>query len=840
MRLGKTHFIAAVPVPSGFVAGCIALQYLTALPPAWLLSTLLALAFCLVFLARRFPSLCLIAAVLLGFSWAGWRADTALSNRLAATLEGADLSLTGWVASLPLEGQHATRFLFHVDSCEGIKQGCPVGDLVRLTWSRAFSSRTPLSGDEATALPPAIRPGDRWTLNVRLKRPAAVVNPGIFDAELRMLEEGIMATGYVRRARSGDPPNEQLPGRVLTLGTAFELARQQGIDSLSESLRGARADVRGVLLALSFGDQTAISTPDWEVFNHTGVGHLMSISGLHITMLAAMAGWVARQVLGTRLIAASGLLLRVPALRLQWAFALLTAFVYSGLAGWGIPAQRTCWMLLVTAWAMSSGRTRNILPVLSLAAAVVCVLDPWAPLAAGFWLSFAAVAAIVLHGSFVRRRVRIIDTGDAEAGRGLARQRAVSKVMKTFGEATRTQWAATLSLLPLGALFFSSFSLVSPLANAFAVPLVSCLVTPATLLLAVLSFVWPELAQTLSSVVTAPVAVLLDSLHAMSEWPIGILVIAKPDLVALALSVSSVGMLLYPGPVPFRMLWAVGLLPLVLRGPPDTPSEGFRMTAIDVGQGMAVLVEASGKRLLYDTGPAWDADSDAGARIIVPWLRSRGISRLDLLVVSHADVDHSGGLPGLLRQMPIDRVLSSIPDGHRLREGLRNHRTCRRDEEWVWGSARFRILHPGDEFPSGAARSPTNAFSCVIRIVSPSGTALLAGDIEARQEADLVSRFGKGLQSDVLLVPHHGSNTSSSEAFIAAVAPRIAVFQLGYRNRYRHPAPKVLARYLNADIRVLRTDHHGAIQISFDERAESPVIELGRMSPRTYWRLVPQ
>ncbi len=817
----------AAPLPAAVVIGCLALHQLPALPSGWTLAVVTTCSCALLVVLRKHPWARFALVALLAACYAAWQAQAALNARISPALEGRDLLIMGYVDQLPLESTQGVRFGFRVTGCVADIVDCPTGLRLRLGWSRSFTRSVASDHDASPAL--AVAPGERWQLHVRLKRPVALVNPGLFDAELRMLQEGVSAQGYVRKARPGEPPNTRLDGWHVSVQTLFEAGRARGLAALERALGGSRADAAGVLMALSFGDQAAIASSDWEIFNRTGVAHLMSISGLHITMLAAMAGALARWLLQRPWVARTGLLHVLPAVWLQWGFALAVAFAYSGLAGWGIPAQRTCWMLAVAGWALVSGRSRSVFRVLSLAAAVVCILDPWAPLAAGFWLSFAAVGAIVLHASAVRAAPAVAS--------GAGQPRFVGAARRTVIEAARSQWAATLSLLPLGALFFSTLSLISPLANAWAVPLVSGLLTPAVLVLSACAWVTPALAPWLAAVISAPTGWMLDALRLMASWPGGAIVLAQPDHVSLALAVLSVAMLLAPRPIPARAVWMIGLLPLLVRGPEPVPSNSFRLSAIDVGQGMAVLIEAGGKRLLYDTGPAWDAGADAGGRIIIPWLRSRGISSLDALVVSHADIDHSGGAATVLRLAGSKRIYSSIPEGHRLLAALPHHEACRRGYSWRWGQVSFEFLHPGPEFPPGAARSPTNAISCVLKIESPAGSALLAGDIEARQEIDLVERLGNRLKSDLLLVPHHGSNTSSTARFIQAVSPSVAIFQVGYRNRFRHPTDKVLARYESAGVRVLRTDQHGAISIVAGGNNVAPSIHLGRQQPARYWRV---
>src|SRR5690606_9200479 len=361
-----------------------------------------------------------------------------------------------------------------------------------------------------------------------LKRSHALLNPNAFDAELRSLEEGIAANGYVSAKPPPEHPNRRLAGRSWRFGALLEASRTVLRDAILDSLVGYREDAAGVVAALSIGDQAAIPGYWWEAFNRTGVGHLMSISGLHITMLAGMAGGFARRALRHPAIGRPWLLERVPADRLKWAFALAVAFAYSGLAGWGIPAQRTCWMLAVTGLSLLGGRRQSLSRVLSLSAAVVTLLDPWAPLSAGFWLSFASVGAIVWYGSQEIRQERTPQEGTRQERtrqRRAAFAQARAKLAAILADAVRTQWAATLSLLPLGALFFSSFSLVGPLANAFAIPLVSIVITPLALLGTALLLPVPPAGGLVLGAVCTATGWLLDALAPLAEPRLAIAVL---------------------------------------------------------------------------------------------------------------------------------------------------------------------------------------------------------------------------------------------------------------------------------------------------------------------------
>jgi len=816
--------VGSVPLPAAIVLAALLVHRLPALPGPAVALGLLGTGVVMLGAASRRRShhgWRLLAVALAAAGWTLQVAERALDERLLPEQEGRDYVVVGRVASMPIEAERGTRFAFDVERCLQAAAPCPERRRVRLSWQGFGPAQD--SGDAGRPAPQANPlPGERWQLNVRLKRPHALHNPGAFDAELRALEEGIAANGYVRSSRRLPLPNQRLE-EGLTAATVFEAARMRLRAAMRAALAEAREDAAGVLIALVVGDQAAISGRWWEIFNKTGIGHLMSISGLHITMLAGLTVLFARRVLRTRLAARSGVLLRWPARRIAWLLGVAAAFLYAGLAGWGIPAQRTCWMLMVAGLSLAAGRSRSMLHVLALAAGVVTVLDPWAPLAAGFWLSFAAVGAITLHGSARTAKP------ERPAGRP-TRARAMLR------EAVRTQWAATLALLPLGALFFSSVSLVGPIANAFAIPLVSALITPLAML-GTACLPWaPVVGSALLSLATLATGAMLDLLEPLAASPLSIMVLAQPDEPAMLLAAAAVALLLWPVPVPARPAAFAGLLPLLTPGGELPPEGALRVTAFDVGQGMAVLVETPQRRLLYDAGPRYGGDSEAGARVIVPWLRARGIDRLDALVVSHLDSDHSGGLPTLLRNLRIDWLAGSLPIEHPAREAGRPFHDCRRGHAWRWGEVAFEMLHPGPGTARGA-KSPTNASSCVLRIVAPAARVLLTGDIEAGQERALVAAYGpRGLRSDLMLAPHHGSGTSSSAEFLATVAPAHAIAQLGYRNRFGHPAARVDARYREAGIALLRSDRDGAITLSYAPR-QAPLLQRSRIDDRRYWRV---
>lgn len=503
-------------------------------------------------------------------------------------------------------------------------------------------------------------------------------------------------------------------------------------------------------------------------------------------LFAALVGWLWRR--------SEGLMLLLAAPKAAIAAGWLAAFGYALLAGFAVPTQRTLYMLSVVALALWSGRNLGASRSLLLALLVVLLLDPWAVLAPGFWLSFAAVGVLFFVGT--------------------ARLGAPLGWRATLARWGATQWAVTVGTLPLLLLLFQQFSLVSPLANALAIPVVSFLITPLALLFALIP--WPPLLQLDHWLLST----LMAFLEWLARWPLWQQ--PAPPLAATVLALLGVLCLLLPRGFPARWLGVCLLLP-ALFWPAARPAPGEAwVDVLDVGQGLAVVVRTAEHALLYDTGPLYSAESDAGQRIVVPFLRATGVERLDAVIVTHRDKDHSGGIVAIREALPVGRWLSSLPE----LEGER----CAAGQTWEWDGVRFTMLHP-EAAAYRLQTSKTNNMSCVLRLENPSGSVLLTSDIEARDERKLLARVPELLRSEVLLVPHHGSGTSSTPAFIAGVGAREVIIPVGYRNRYQHPRPDVVARY--AGSRVWRTDSDGAVRI---ELAGRVALSAYRSEYRRYWQ----
>ncbi len=766
-----------------FLGGILLLQIQASLPPPWLIHGLAALA-CLALGvgwtqgSGRRRGLILLGMVLLGFAWAGGRAQERMSEVLPAEWEGRAIALTGVVASLPQRFEQGERCRFDVESVH--TQGAIVPRHIQLAWYHAGNESDAANGAEDAGM---LRPGERWRFTVRLRQARGNANPHAFDYEAWLLERNIRAVGTI--AKNGE--QLRLAGFVFRPGYLVERLR----DALRQRFLAAMPDAPylGVLIALAIGDQRSIPGEQWTVFNRTGVTHLVSISGLHVTMIAALFAGLAN-ALWRR---SERLMLRLPAQKLMVAAGWLAALVYSLLAGFEVPAQRTFYMLSVVALALWSGRHLSVSRTLSLALLLVLIVDPWAVLSTGFWLSFGAVAVLFYVGT-----ARLGQPGGwrvAAVRWGLA------------------QWAVTVASLPVLLFFFQQFSLVSPLANALAIPFVSLVITPLALLFAVLP--WPPLVQLAHGLL----AQAMDALASLAAWPVWQQ--PAPPLWASLLALAGVVWLLLPRGFPARWLGFSLLLPALLWQAPRPPHGEAWVEVLDVGQGLAVVVRTARHALLYDTGPRYSADADAGQRIVVPFLRASGVTALDTLVVSHQDKDHSGGLTTLRTAVPIGRLLTSAAefDGEK----------CIAGQGWTWDGVRFTILHPAAGDYDGRLLQ-SNDLSCVLKVEAFGQGLLLTGDIEAKGEHALLGRAGETLRSEAIIVPHHGSRSSSTAAFIAAVGARDAVFSVGYRNAFGHPHPAVLARY--AGSRHWRTDRGGAIRLVLGTQIGA---RAWREERRRYW-----
>lgn len=708
-----------------------------------------------------------------GFLWVLWHAGAILATALPEELEGRDVIAEGVVIAIPRLRERGMTLYLDIQHLSQAGEIRPVTCVVRLNWYGSV---------------PTVQAGERWRLKVRLKQPHGYMNPGGFDYEGWLFSRGIRATGYVRQGSEN---------RRLSPAPAYSWRhwRQRLYDTIN--MRLADHPFQGMILALAMGERQGISPDQWKVLRGTGTSHLVAISGLHIGLVAGLCFLSLRRLWSRSAI----LTLHLAAPRAAALGALAAAFLYAALAGFSIPTQRALIMVALAMAAVFVQCRWRPIDVLALALWGVLLLDPLAVMAMGFWLSFTAVAVILF----------------AMGGRIGLRGR-----WEQWG---RLHWVAALGLAPLSLLFFQQQPLLAPLANVLAVPWVSLLVVPLVLAGSCLLAVVPALGGGLLTLA----ATLLSGLWTVLEWladmPLGQW-FQTPPLWAVLAAVPGVVLLLSPRGLPGRWTGAWWLLPLFLAVPARPPDHTLWFTLLDVGQGLAAVVRTRDHVLVYDTGPRFSAHFDTGAAVIVPFLRQQGIHHVDTLVLGHGDNDHIGGAASLLQSVSVGRVISSVPE----KVPWRQARHCRAGQTWRWNGIVFRILHP---LPDRAFQG--NDASCVLQISNGGQGILLTGDIESPAERALVRRYGKQLETPVLVVPHHGSRTSSSTAFLDAVAPAYGLFPVGYRNRYGFPALPVVARYRSRNVRLLDSAQHGAIRFVLDGRGELSAPTVYRNTARRYW-----
>ncbi len=776
-----------------FAAGTALLQLQRELPSAqgwWLLLPFL-LALLLAARPRRavMQQGCRIVVVMLcfacGFMWAAWRADGRLADELPAALEGADIRVIGVVAQLPQPYERSLRFEFDVERV--LTPQAEVPARIALSWWGA-----PALEGQAGSIP-ALHPGDRWQLTVRLRRPHGLQNPDGFDYEAWLLERNIRATGYVRTPASA----RRLAANVFAPQYLIERLREAVRERIVNAL--PQAEYVGVLTALAIGDQRGIPLQQWQVFTRTGVNHLISISGLHVTMISGLVFWLAH-VLWSRSLT---LVMRLPARKAAAVAGLLAALAYAWLAGFAIPAQRTVYMLAVVALALWCGRLSSPGGVLCAALLLVVAIDPWAVLSAGFWLSFGAVAIILFVSCH-----RI----------------AAPHWIVAWG---RVQWAVTVGLTPLLIAMFQQVSLISPFANALAIPLISLAIVPLTLL----GVVTPG--TLVLQFAHALMAACGAALQWMSEFPAAVWQQHAPPLWAVGVASTGIFWMLLPRGFPARWIGAFAFLPLFIVTPALLPEGAIRLAVLDVGQGLAIALQTRHHALLYDAGAVYGPQADSGNRVIVPYLRASGIGVLHTMIVSHGDKDHAGGAASVLQAVPVERVLSSLTEAEVKNANWPNATPCIAGERWRWDGVDFEILHPSlQHYARDKQRS--NDRSCVLRVSSGGTAILLAADIEQKTEAELLKSAAEKLPARVLLVPHHGSRTSSSAEFLARVKPEYALVAAGYRNRFGHPREDVVDRYRALGSRIYRTDLDGALIVLLNGGGDLS-IQRQRLLGRRYW-----
>ena len=715
----------------------------------------------------------LLMAAIIGFVYAYLSAQVSLEQDLVPAFEGHDLTVSGYISDIPVHESYGQRFMFNID-----RSPVPLPQVVELTWY-----------EDA----PQLRAAQRWQFNVRLKRRHGFSNPGGSDFEAQLFRRNIGATGYI-----------STKGEHRLLGEAEGLwvlkLRQHLVNKIGQAIPNEQ--MQGVIRGLSVGDQQAISDEAWQVFARTGTSHLMAISGFHVGMVALIAAWLGSWLIYFPLSQRC----RFTSQDLQALFGMAAALSYSLLAGMSIPTQRTLIMLGVYYGAGYLRRAVNVWHSYGLALLLVLIVDPFAPLSVGMWLSFGAVAAILIN----------------QQGR-----LAPASGWKGF---LSIQGIVSIGLVPLLLCCFGSLSLISPLINVFAIPLFTVVIVPLVLSVCAVLMLNPVWGGTCLHWIASGLSWVYALLERAAHYPWASLYLPSPPLVLVVLMV--IGTLIALLPWSWSWRWAGMLICMpALFWKVDAPDAGdYEVTVLDVGQGLAVIIRTEHHVLLYDTGPAFQGGGDAARLTVLPYLRSQGVARLDRLVLSHGDADHVGGLRSILGEMNVVSVLAGPSVNP-----MMGANQCQSGERWNWDHVEFAILHP----QGNSKNDSDNNLSCVLRVTNAGGSTLLLGDIESAAEQTLVER-ALIQPTKVVVAAHHGSRSSSTPELVNAT--RLAgqqqwvIFSVGYRNRWGFPKPDVVARWQDAGAIPLETSQAGAVSILVSSRGEQSIPVLWRNERQRYWQ----
>ena len=741
------------------------------LPPGGLLAACIVASLALLVV----PRLRLAGLILLGLGTAGIDADRRLADRLDRERHGQRATISVLVDEFPVAETGAVRFVARpVD-----RPDLPAR--LRLTW---------YDPDDAPAL------AETWRLTIRLRYPRGYANPGGFDYEGWLFREGIGATGYVDTTG----PNYRVHGSPVPWPGRL----RRHVDERLEQLFGDN-EAAAVMSAVIVGARHRITRQQWERFARTGTSHLMAVSGLHIGLAggsAFLVGWLLVALLPGR-----------RNLR-DWALSIGAACAagYALLSGFAVPARRALLMASIATVATLCRRRIPPADILALTAMLIVLANPGAVITPGFRLSFAAVAVLL----FVAMR----HVASATGTQGRLRAATVTR-LKQLGT---LQLALLAGLFPVVIAEFGRFSPIAPLINVVVLPLFNIAVVPLALAGALLDgpMAWAgDRLLALSKLAVEFSLAIID--HAgRSRLP------ATENILPTSLSILLLPLLatILPPGWPGRAVGLVAIAATVLNRPAPPPPGCVDYHALDVGQGLAVVVRTHRHSMLFDTGPAFRSGGSAARLAVLPFLRRRGIRKLEELVVSHGDLDHAGGLRDTINGIRIGRVRAGEPLASL---GLAQ-RPCKAGDRWHWDGVEFVILHPRGNSPWHG-----NNASCVMEVSAGNHRLLLTGDIEAPVETLLAHRR-RLRAAEVVFVPHHGSRTSSTEALVRATSPRLAIVSAGFKNRWGQPAVDVTRRWQRSGARVLNTADTGAISQRLCAAGGPQSPRIARRTYRRIWR----
>lgn len=699
---------------------------------------------------------------LIGVVYASASAHYFLAKSLAPELQGKELLVQGDIIGLPEYNTRRVRFDFRVTQAS-----VPLPDKLRLSWYYPKQK---------------VAAGQSWQFLVKLKQPHGTLNPGGFDYEKWLFINHIGATGYIRKTQTAS----LLATKPFWL--SISVTRQKLANLLSN--QDLSANSLALIKALSLGDKSQISAQQWQVLSNSGTSHLMAISGLHIGLIAGIVYWL---IFKCWLCLPSNL---YSAPQIAACFAFIVALFYAALAGFSIPTQRALIMLGMLMLTIVMRRNIKTLDIFALALLAVLLIDPFAVLSVGFYLSFLAVFGIFyVLSSRLGYKHRLLSS-------------------------LKIHIVVALIILPISLFFFQRVSIIAPIANLIAVPVVSLILVPLSLLSLVLMLVLPDMATFILHILDLVLQLLWQILQYLADLPMSTIIRPKPPLWQLLFALLGVLLLLAPRGVPARFLGGIFLLPILLIKP-DKPAQGeMSLTLLDVGQGLSVVIETAQHTLVFDAGVKFSDKFDMGRSVVLPFLHYRHIFALDTLIISHADNDHIGGVPALLSVMPTQQIFSSAT--------LYNTKQCYAGYSWEWDQVRFQFISP----PKQRFQNE-NDNSCVLRIDTAQSSVLLTGDIEQTAEDYLVQKAANSLPAKLLIAPHHGSKTSSSAAFLAKVLPDLILIPADSPNRFGFPHTEVVERYRAIHAKHYITGETGAITIKFT--ANKIHFESYRDSHGHYW-----
>lgn len=755
-----------------FIAGIYSLMQFSSLPSLFCL-LLLPVLLCL----YRYHVVFRYAfCFYFGFCYVLLVAYLQIDQGLEPKTENKDVIVTGVIASVAEIRKDHSRFLIELETLSdqaGNKFKPP--KLARLSW---YKSKT---------IP---KPGEKWQFSVRLKRPYSFMNSGGFDYEAWMLRQGIKATGYVKKSTLN---------KKITDTNHFFIEKQR--DKIASQLK-QRLDnpLLGLVLALSLGERSQLNVEQWQVLTQTGTNHLIAISGLHLGLIAGFTYFIAYFIWRQFYF----LTQRLPAPYFASLAAFTIALIYALLSGFALPAQRALIMLGVFFISLIQPRQVLISNVIAVAAIIILILDPFAVIAVDFYLSFMAVIFILY---LTRFRIN--------------KQHKLTKWIVL-------QCLLSLCLVPILILWFKQVPLYSIAANLIAIPVIGFLIVPLSLIALMFLFSLPSQAENIYALIDIIYEKLWWCLSFLSEQSHSIIAIALPNLVSLFLAIIGVLILTMPRGLPARYLGIFFFLPLLFPMKAPFKDSEFEFVLLDVGQGLSAVIQTQNHTLLYDAGARFSERFNIGDAVVKPYLRQKGIRDLSMFIISHGDNDHIGGANAVVNNFRINQIISSVPDkltGQKVEDcGVGQGA----GQSWQWDGVNFEML----SFAPMTNLRGNNA-SCVLKVSSKYGSVLLTGDIEKEAEAVLVNKYREKLASDILLVPHHGSKTSSTNAFISAVSPEYAFIPAGYKNRFGLPKQDIMTRYATFNVKTYVSYETGQLSASFLETGLQ--INEFRTENRRFW-----